>query len=527
MMRQEMNSIAEVLDKATIASIAMISVIVSLLSLSIPIAAQTLVNLIAFGKLLQPVVTLSIMVLILMIALGALNVWQSIIIEVIQQKLMVRISLNLTRQFTHLSLDNFSSHHGPELVNRFFEVVTINKALSSLLLYGVNLSLQLFFGLILLLFYHPLFLVFDGFIVFGIILIVFLPYRKGLSSSEKECTEKHQIGAWLEELLANRFLFRFNRYHHYATQQTDKRLVSFLKARNMHFKQLIKHQIGFYLLSAIASSLLLGLGGYLVINNQLSLGQLVAAEIVLGALIYAFKRFSVLLENYYDLVASEHKIDQVLNLPTELINTELSELVIPIKNITLVTQDQEKAFCTPGNPLVICVNETQKKTSFTDFILGFENNTNLTAYINETLCHEEYRRSLREHTLLLRDKEWFAGSIYDNIRLNQPSFSIQRLKELLKSFRLMDKIMRQPHGLKSIIYDWEQVFTELELIQLMVIRALIAKPQLIIIDGLFDRMTTKDIELLLSHLAALNETLLIIITQYPNLIPLPNCLVLS
>ncbi|WP_187347025.1 ABC transporter ATP-binding protein [Legionella genomosp. 1] len=527
MMKQGMSSIAEVLDKATIASIVMISVVVSLLSLSIPIAAQTLVNLIAFGKLLQPVVTLSIIVLVLMIALGALNIWQTVIIEVIQQKLMVNISLSLTRQFTHLSLDNFSSHHGPELVNRFFEVATINKALSSLLLYGVNLGLQLFFSLILLLFYHPLFLIFDGFIILSIVLIVFLPYRKGLASAEKECTEKHQIGAWLEELLTNRFLFRFNRYHRYAIMQTDRRLVHFLKARNIHFRQLIKHQIGFYLLSAIASSLLLGLGGYLVINNQLSLGQLVAAEIVLGALIYAFKRFGVLLENYYDLLASEHKIDLVLNLPTEAVNTELSELINPIKNIMLVTKEQEKGSSSPGNPLVICFNETLKQESLVDFILGFKNNIDLSVYINQTLCYQEYRRSLREHTLLLRDKDWFAGSIYDNLRLNQAPFPIQQLKELLKSFGLMDKIMSQSHGLKTMIYDWEQVFTELELIQLMVIRALIAKPKLIIIDSLFDRLAINDIELLLFHLANLNETLLIIITQYANHIPLSNCLVLS
>lgn len=526
-MKQEMNSIFEVLDKATILSIIMISVIVSLLTLSIPIAAQTLVNLIAFGKLLQPVVTLSIMVLVLMMALGALNIWQMIIIEVIQQKLMVKISLNLSRQFTHLSLDNFSSHHGPELVNRFFEVVTINKALASLLLYGVNLSLQLVFGLILLLFYHPLFLVFDGFIILSILLIVFLPYRKGLASAEDECAEKHRIGAWLEELLTNRFLFRFNRYHHYSTQQTDKRLVAFLKARNMHFKQLIKHQIGFYLLSAMASSLLLGLGGYLVIQNQLSLGQLVAAEIVLGALIYAFKRFGVLLENYYDLVASEHKIDAVLNLPIEPIKTELSELIIPINTITVLTKLQNKASATPDNPLVVCVNEMQKQTSFTEFLLGFKPNTGFRVYINETLCNEEYRRSLREHTLLLKDKDWFAGSIYDNLRLNQPSFSIHQLKELLKAFGLMDKIMNQPDGLKSAIYDWESVFTELELIQLMVIRAVLAKPQLIIVDHLFDRLTRQDVDLLLDHLATLNKTLLIIVTQYPDIIPLSNCLVLS
>lgn len=527
MINKEMNSIAEVLDKATIASIIMISILVSLLTLSIPIAAQTLVNLIAFGKLLQPVVTLSIMVFILMVALGALNVWQSIIIEVIQQKLMVKISLNLTRQFTHLSLDNFSTHHGPELVNRFFEVVTIKKALASLLLYGINLSLQLFFGMVLLLLYHPLFLIFDGFIIISIFLIVFLPYRKGLASAEEECMQKHQIGAWLEELLTNRFLFRFNNYDQYAIKQTDKRLVFFLKARNTHFKQLIKHQIGFYLLSAWASSVLLGLGGYLVINNQLSLGQLVAAEIVLGALIYAFKRFSVLLENYYDLVASEHKIDTVLNLPCEVKKIEQNEFIIPIQSFLLQTPDKERAYCRIGDPLVIAVSESQQGERVSEFILGFRNDKSMELIINDMPCQEEQRRALREYVVVVRGNEWFAGSVYDNLRLNQSSFSTEQLKELLKSFDLINKIMQLPEGFKTVIYDWEQVFTELQLIQLMVIRALLAKPQLIIIDRAFDKLKKEDVQLLLRHLVQLPSTLSIIITHYPELIPLSNRLVLS
>lgn len=526
-MKPGIDSIIKALDKTTILSIAMISVLVSLLTLSIPIAAQTLVNVIAFGKLLQPVLTLSIMVLILMLALGALNIWQSVIIEVVQQKLMVKISFNLSHQFTHVSLDNFSPHHGRELVNRFFEVISINKALASLLLYGVNLSLQLCFGLILLLFYHPLFLVFDGFIVLSMMFIILLPRKIGLESAEQECAKKHQIAVWLEELLSNRFLFRFNRHHHYATLQTDKRLVDFLKARNIHFKQLIKHEIGFYLLSAIASSLLLGLGGYLVINNQLSLGQLVAAEIVLGALIYAFKRFGILLESYYDLVSSDHKIDMILDLPTEHINTELSQLMMPIHRITVVTEKQTSASSTFNNPLLICINETQTLTSFADFMFGFKNTHDLSLYINDTLCNDDYRCCLREHALLLKHNEWFSGSIYDNLRLNQSSSSIQTLKELLKSFNLMDKIMNQPNGLKSTIDDWEQVFTELERAQLMVIRAILAKPAVLVIERVFDTLPCQAISLLLSHLATLHQTLLIIITQYPNIIPLSNCLVIA
>ena len=119
--------INETLDRATILSMVLISVLISVLSLSIPVAAQTLINLIAFGGLLQPVITLSIVVFVIMVALGALHLWQMIIVEVIQQKLMVKISLDLTSAFSHVSLEHFATHHGPELVNSFFEVVSVKK----------------------------------------------------------------------------------------------------------------------------------------------------------------------------------------------------------------------------------------------------------------------------------------------------------------------------------------------------------------------------------------------------------------
>ncbi|WP_244946943.1 ABC transporter transmembrane domain-containing protein [Legionella israelensis] len=353
MNKQEIGSIKEVLDHSTIMSILIISLLASLLSLTIPVAAQTLINLIAFGKLLRPVLTLSLIVFIFMLALGALNVWQIIIAEVIQQKLMVKISLNLTNQYNHLSLSNFSAHYGPELVNRFFEIVTIKKSLANLLIYGINLSLQVFFGLILLLIYHPLFLVFDAIVILGVLIVIFVPYRKAIESAKKECIEKHNVGAWLEEILINRFLFRFNLYHRFVTQQTDKRLVSFLKARNLHFKQLVKHQIGFNFLSALVSSLLLGVGGYLVINDQLSLGQLAAAEIVLGALIYSFKRFGALLENYYDMIASENKIESVINLPIEKFDTKLHEIYEPIQSIEIRNQAKTNAQTNADSPLLV------------------------------------------------------------------------------------------------------------------------------------------------------------------------------
>lgn len=525
-MKKEMGFIIKTLDRATILSIVMISVLISILSLSIPVAAQTLINFIAFGGLLQPVITLSIVVFVIMMALGALHLWQIVIVEVIQQKLMVKISLDLAYKFSHLSLDNFSTHHGPELVNRFFEIVSIKKSIASLLLYGVNLSLQLFFGLLLLLFYHPLFMVFDCFIILGLLLIIFLPYRKGLETAEEESFQKHQIGAWLEEILINRILFRFNLYHRYATQQVDKRLVFFLKARNRHFKQLLKHQIGFYSLSALASSLLLGMGGYLVINNQLSLGQLVAAEIVLGALIYGFNRLGVLLENYYDLKASQSKLEKVLSLPTDEVQEDMGVLFFPITAIQLKIAGQAEVVASHKRPLLIYAHLAEQCQNVTDEILGFKKNAKLELFVNNMFCADENRILLRRRALLIRRPQWFAGTIYDNLLLNQPQISHEVIIEQLKKAKLLDKIMRQPKGLKTVIYEWQTIFTELELIQFMVVRALIVKPQLLIIDRAFD-VLDQNIDELISQLMTLENTILLVVSQHSNVKNITNRLVLS
>lgn len=525
MMKKEMGFIIKTLDRATILSIVMISVLISLLSLTIPVAAQTLINLIAFGGLLQPVITLSIVVFVIMMALGALHVWQIVIVEVIQQKLMVKVSLDLTYQFSHLSLDNFTTHHGPELVNRFFEIVTVKKSIASLLLYGVNLCLQLFFGLLLLLFYHPLFMVFDGFIILGLLLIIVIPYRKGLETAEEECHQKHQIGAWLEEILINRFLLRFNLYHRYATQQADKKLVSFLKVRNRHFKQLLKHHIGLYSLTALASSLLLGMGGYLVINNQLSLGQLVAAEIVLGALIYAFKRFGALLEDFYDLKASQSKLEKVLNLPIDKVQEDLETPFIPIRTIKLKIPGQAEVIASHKSPLLVYSHITDQCQNFTDEILGFKQTINFELFVNNTFCSHDNRILLRRCALLIRRPQWFAGTIYDNLLLNQPQIPHEVIIEQLKKANLLDKIMRQPRGIKTIIYEWQTVFTELELIKFMVVRALLVKPQLLIIDRAFD-LLDQNIDELISQLLTLENTTLLVVSQHYDFKHIKNRLVL-
>lgn len=537
MKKPEIHSILEVLDSSSIYSILIISILISLLSLVVPIAAQTLINLVAFGKLLQPVVFLSLMVFVLMAGMGMLSIWQAVIIEIIQQKLMVQTSLNLAKHFNRLSPLIFSNHNGPELVNRYFEITVINKALASLLLYGITLGLQMIFGMILLLFYHPMFLIFNAFIILSLLLIIFVPYRTAVNTAQQECAQKHVVGAWLEEILINRYLFKFNDYPSYVMEQTDKKLVGFLKARNKHFKQLIKHQIGLYALATIATSLLLGLGGYLIINNQLSLGQLVASEIVLGTLLYGFKRLGALLENYYDLIASSRKIDSTLNLPLEInhvktdannlpyserIHLKLDLLETKFKTLQPINLEAEAS---PENPLLLSFREEDSCKNFIESLCGLKEIGTVKITLNQIPCNQKALIILRKQSLLIREPQWFAGTIYQNLVLSHKSMSTQVICELLKKVNLLEKIMELPEGLNTFVNDWQIIFTLSELIQLMIIRACIDNPRLLIIDRSLDELQTDDVANVLAILLTLNKTTLII-TTLKNQIHLSNQLVI-
>lgn len=506
-------SVLDVLDHSSIYCILIISILISLLSLVVPIAAQTLINLLAFGRLLQPVIFLSIMVFVLMAGTGALSIWQTVIIEIIQQKLVVRVSLNLAKHFTHLSPMIFSTHNGPELVNRYFEIVVINKALASLLLYGITVSLQMIFGLILLIFYHPIFLLFDAFLLISLLLIIFMPYRIALESAKQECTQKHIIGSWLEEILINRYLFKYNEYPRYVIEQTDKRLVGFLKARNQHFRQLIKHQIGLYALAALSSSLLLGLGGYLIIHDQLSLGQLVASEIVLGTLIYGFKRLGALLENYYDLMASVGKLDVTLQLPLEHTHyQDQSPHLLPSMQCIHLRFDDIACDASPENPLLLVFKHDNACKQFIESLSGLKETLSVAITLNGVPCTQQSLIALRKHSLLIKEPQWFTGTIYQNLVLNHRGISIDVVFQLLKKMNLLEKIITCPEGIDTLVQDWQVLFTLSESIRLMILRAIIAKPRLLIIDRSLDDLAIEEIHHLMPLLFSLTHTTLLVTT---------------
>ncbi|MCB9753023.1 MAG: hypothetical protein H6713_23965 [Myxococcales bacterium] len=286
------------------------------LTLATPIAAQALVNTVAFGAVLQPLVVLTILLLAGLGFAGALGVLEGYVVEVVQRRVFVRIADDFGRRLPSVRGDALDGRYGPELVNRFFDVLTIQKSLAVLLLDGMTLALQTGIGMILLGFYHPLLLAFD-FVLIVLLALVLALGRGAVATGLHESSAKYKTAAWLEDLIRAPHLFRGARAQEYAARRTEALCRDYLSARKRHYRLLVRQIAGGYGLQITAMVTLLGVGGWLVIDRQLTLGQLVAAELVIAAIGASFVKLGNNLEKLYDLNVGVLKVASVVDLPTE------------------------------------------------------------------------------------------------------------------------------------------------------------------------------------------------------------------
>ena len=137
--------------------------------------------------------------------------------------------------------------------------------------------------------------------------------------------------AWLEEIARHQIAFKTSCGSALALSRTNHYVVDYLTHRGRHFRILMRQIVGSYVLQALASAVLLGVGGWLVISRQLTLGQLVAAELVVALVVSGFTKFGKHLETYYDLMAAMDKLGYLTDLPVERLTGEaLPEATGPV-----------------------------------------------------------------------------------------------------------------------------------------------------------------------------------------------------
>jgi ABC-type bacteriocin/lantibiotic exporter with double-glycine peptidase domain len=500
-------------EKKDLWVILVFSIIDGVLLLATPIAVEALVNTVAFGRYLQPIIILAILLFTFLAFAAALRGLLFYVVEILQRRLFVRLVADLAYRLPRTRGNAFDNAYGPELANRFFEIATVQKITSTLLLDAVSIVLQTFLGMALLAFYHPFLLGFDIVLLALILFITFGLGRGAVKTAVKESKAKYEVGAWLEELVRHPTAFRLPSGHQFALDRSDRLTIDYLDARKKHFRIVLRQLLFALGLQALAATTLLGLGGWLVILGQLTLGQLVAAELIVTIIVGSFAKMGKHLESFYDLLASVDKLGHLFDLPTErhdklfhLRDDTAAEVAVRQVSYGYNTRNGHEVLhdvsfeIKPGERLALTGPSGAGKSTLVDLLSGVRQPASGHVELDGIDLRELRGDSLREHVSVGRSIEIFNGTIDENVHLNRPQTSAQDVREALAAVGLVDEVLKLPEGLNTVLQSDGTPLSTTQALRLMLARAIVDHPRLLLIDGTLDSLPDDTLRALLANL---------------------------
>jgi ABC-type bacteriocin/lantibiotic exporter with double-glycine peptidase domain len=471
------------------------------IALSLPIGIQSIINLIQGGSVSASWILLVFVVTIGIAMGGYMQLMQMRITETIQQKIFTRAAFDFTFRIPKIKFEEIYKHFAPELMNRFFDVMTLQKSLAKIIIDFSTAVLQITFGLILLSLYHPFFILFSILLILLVFVIIKLTSKKGLDTSLQESKYKYKVVSWLEELARSKDSFKLAGVTNLPEKKTDERVAGYLESRENHF-QILRLQFVMLLCFKIIVALgLLIVGGFLVLDQQMNIGQFVAAEIIILSVIDSSEKIIINLENVFDILTSLEKLGQVtdLELDNQTIDSSLNHqittaLQVQLKDVNFIYPGRNKEvihnitydFKSNGIYSITGKNGSGKSTLL-HLISGLYsiqggsiciNNFPIGNY-NISELYKVIGNGLSEETL-------FEGTLIENITMGRDFIKQSDVEWALEKVFLTDFVRSLPKGIDGAIEISGQKLSKSIVQKIIIARSIVNKPKLLLLENHLD-----------------------------------------
>lgn len=478
-------------EKGDIFKVSLFAFAVAVLSLVIPIAVENLVNTVAFGVLLWPLLVIEGILCVCLALAASIKAMQFYLVECMQRRLFVFTVNKLSGNFPRVNLDDMDRYQGSSIAYRFLEISTLQKSMASLLLDALGIIISSLVGMVVLAFYHPFLLGFDLFLICVCSVIFLLLGWGGIRSSLKESHEKYEMADWLEWLLGSPKTIKLHADANFATQKSNLFLLNYLSSRKYHF-QVVWRQTLFALgLQVVANALLLGLGGWLVINRQLTLGQLVAGELIVTLIVASLAKFGKYAEIFYDLITSAEKLGVLADLSVQREGGSVlqkTQAGIDVRIIQpVLKQDKQLS----GRDLHFFPSERvailgPDANVLFEMMSGLRYLKNMHIELDGTDVRGIAMQKLDGQIGLISTPEIFPGTLFENISLGRQFVGDVEVREALDRVGFLKKSMSLSNGLETMIGKDRMVISGQEEILVTIARVIAGKPRLLLVDKIVD-----------------------------------------
>jgi ATP-binding cassette subfamily B protein len=482
-------------ERRDILIVVVYSIFVSLLGLVVPLSSQAIVNAVALGVFSRQLVVLCIVVFLSMIVTAVMVVFERHLIDVIQRRLFVTTAFDIVHRIPKIREDAVRNMYIPELVNRFFDVITVQKVVGKFLLEGVGALLMLLTGLLVLFLYHPFFLVYDLIFLAFIPVLVFVLGRGSLTTALGVSNAKYDTAAWLEEVARNQRSIKLDSDPEFSPSRLDGITIRYVDAKARHYRIIARQMLGSYIFKAFATVGILALGGILVLEQAISLGQLVAAEIIIIMIIGAIEKLLTQFDEFYDFAAALYKLQSIGKLASERADGDVVPTMSGGGSIELASVSFTEGTASvvrnvslsihAGEHVSIVGGSGSGKSTVAKLILGLLMPTNGHVRVNGIDTKVADLQSLRSHVGYLDpDDSLMPGTVYDNIVLGRRT-APSDLEEVLRLCLLDEEIQNLPLGLRTEIVALGANLSYSVRRRILLARVLLNRPEIVIIDSAF------------------------------------------
>lgn len=521
-------------DRNEIKNIYIYAFFLGLVNLSLPIGIQTIINLIQGGRMSTSWIVPVCFVIIGIAISGLLQINQLKITEHLQQKIFARAAFEFAYRIPKIKLEAMYKHYAPELMNRFFDVVSIQKSLSKILIDFSTASIQTFFGLLLLSLYHPFFIIFSLILIILVFTIFKLTYRNGLNSSLKESKSKYSVAHWLEEIARTNVSFKLAGLTDLPLEKTNKSVDHYIEARDQHFT-VLKNQFRLMVIfKVLVAAGLLIVGSLLVMDQQMNIGQFVAAELIIILVLNSVEKLILSLEAIYDVLTSLEKVGQVTDLELEVNEgLELNSIILP-QSKGLEISVNEISFSYPyqndlifenaslniksGERILVKGDSDSGKSTLLYLLAGlYKIQKGSISYNGLPISNLNPNHLRSEIGDCLMDEMLFEGTVYENITMGRKSATLENVQWAIDQLELSEFIKSLPNGYNTIIESHGKHYSKGIIDKLVLARSIVDKPKLLLVKDAFASIDKKTREHIMNFLTSRENNWTLIVASKDSL----------